>query len=116
MLLHFVLKKFIQQHRGANLQHNKYVGQLSTIMRALTSKDRDLLSHSDKTDETEFRINNSSLKHMLLNNNEEASRGKNKGKQKLEHIFSFSKTFKNITKNLGFHLTFKTANIQGIFS
>ena len=32
----------------------------------------------------------------------------------LEHVFGFCKTFKKITKNLGFHLTFKTADLQNI--
>ena len=32
---------------GSNLEHNKYFGQISTIMRVLTSKDGDLLSQFD---------------------------------------------------------------------
>ena len=37
-----------------------------------------------------------------------------KGQLPLEHIFIFSKTFKMITKQLGFDLTFKTAVLHGI--
>ena len=36
---------------GSDIEHNKYLGQVSTIMEALTSKDGDLLSHFDKIDE-----------------------------------------------------------------
>ena len=32
----------------------------------------------------------------------------------IEHIFGFCKTFKKVTKNLGFEITFKTANLQNI--
>ena len=32
----------------------------------------------------------------------------------LEHINGFCKSFKKIKKNLGFHITFKTANLQDI--
>ena len=35
---------------GSDIEYNKFVGQDSTIMRALTSKDGDLLSHFDKID------------------------------------------------------------------
>ena len=41
---------------GSNIEHNKYVGQVSTFMRALTSKDGDFLSHFDKIDESEAEI------------------------------------------------------------
>ena len=37
-----------------------------------------------------------------------------KGYLYLEDIFSFCKTFKKVTKNLGFHLTFKTNDLQNI--
>ena len=30
----------------------------------------------------------------------------------LEHIFGFCKTFKKVTKGLGFHISFKTADLQ----
>ena len=32
----------------------------------------------------------------------------------MEHIFGFCRTFKKVTKNLGLHITFKTANLQDI--
>ena len=37
-----------------------------------------------------------------------------KGHLLLEHIFGFCESFENFFKNLGFHLTFKTANLQDI--
>ena len=36
---------------GSNLEHNKFVGQTSTIMRVLTSEDGDLLSQFDNINE-----------------------------------------------------------------
>ena len=36
---------------GGDLEHNKFVGHLSTIMRAKTSKDGDLLSQCDNINE-----------------------------------------------------------------
>ena len=83
-------------------------------MRALTSKDGDLLSHFNNFNETQNGSNNTLLKQMLFNNHTEANRGKIKGHLPLEHIFGFCKTFKKITKNLGFHLTFRTNDLQDI--
>ena len=97
---------------GMEIEQVNFLGQVSTILRALISKDGDLLSHFDN--EAENGINNSSLKQMLTNNHTEANRGKIKGHLPLEHIFGFCKTFKKITKNLGFHLTFRTNDLQDI--
>ena len=62
-------------------------------MRALTSKDGDLLTHFDNIDETQNGSNNTSLKQMLINSHTEANREKIKGHLPLEHIFVFLKTF-----------------------
>ena len=51
---------------------------------------------------------------MLINNHDLANRGKIKGQLPLEHIFGFCKSFKKITKNLGFHIKFRTADLQDI--
>ena len=45
---------------------------------------------------------------MLINKHTDANKGKIKGYLYLEDIFGFCKTFKKVTKNLGFHSTFKT--------
>ena len=37
-----------------------------------------------------------------------------KGQLPLERIFEFCKTLKKVNKNLGFHLKFKTADLQNI--
>ena len=39
---------------GSDLEHNKYVGQVSRIMRLITSKDGDLSTCFDKTNENEI--------------------------------------------------------------
>ena len=104
-----------------DFEHNKYFEQISTIKRVVSSMDGDLLSQFDNINEeiganeaaTSDIIRNTSLNKMLITNHEEnANRGKIKDQLPLEHIFGFCKTFKNVTKNLGFRITFKTTNIQ----
>ena len=51
---------------------------------------------------------------MLINNHVLANKGKIKGQLPLENIFGFCKSFKKITKNLGFHIKFRTADLQDI--
>ena len=101
---------------GMEIENNKFLGQVSTIMKSLTSKDGDLLSQFDNINEgeTEDNIRSTSLHKMLINNHIEENRGRIKGKLPLEDIFAFCKTFKKITKNLGFHITLKTNNLQNI--
>ena len=101
--------------RSSDIERNSHVGQVSTIMRALTSKDAELLSHFEKTDESETEIENTSLHHHLINNHDVASnKGKIKGKLPLEHIFGFCRTFGKLSKQIEFHLTFKTSDLGDI--
>ena len=99
---------------GMEIEVNKYVGPVSTIMRMITSKDGDLSSYFDKNGESVID-NDNPLKKILINNHAvEVNKGKVKGQLALEHIFGFCRTFKKITKNLGFHLTFKMNDLQDI--
>ena len=94
---------------GMDLEHNKYVGQVNTIMRLLTSKDGDLSSYFDKNGESVLD-NDNPLKQILISNHaQEVNKGRAKGQ------LTFKKTFKKITKNLGFHLIFKMNDLQDIF-
>ena len=107
----------IQTTGGMEIENITFLGQVSTIMRTLTSKDGDLLSHFDKFNDgdTNASINNTSLKQMLIDNHTmPVNRGKVKGQLLLEDVFGFCKTFKEITKNLGFHITLKTNDLQNI--
>ena len=105
---------------GSDLEHNKYCGQVSTMMRVLFSKDGDLLSQFDNINEGYANANfdSTSLKKMLIDNHDiagqEVYKGKIKGQLALEDIFGFCKSFKKITKNLGFHILFRTADLQDI--
>ena len=84
-------------------------------MRALTSKDGDLLSHFDNIKEKNTLANFkcTPFEKMLIDKHTEpANKVKIKGHFPLEHIFGFCETFKKITKNLGFHLTLKTIDRQ----
>ena len=72
-----------------DLEDIKYVGQVSTIMRLITSKDSDLSTYFDKNGESVLDDTNP-LKQILINNHAvEANKGKNKGELTLEHIFGF---------------------------
>ena len=105
---------------GSDLEHNKYCGQVSANMRVLFSKDADLLSQFDNIIEGngDADFNSTSLKKMLIDNHnivgQEVNKGKIKGQLPLENIFGFCKSFKKVTKNLGFHIIFRTADLQDI--
>ena len=97
-----------------DLEDIKDVGQVSTIIRLLTSKDNDLSSFFDKNGEAVMNDDNP-LKQILINNHaEEADKGKIKGHLHLEHIFGFCNTFKKLTKNLGYQLKLKMIDLQDI--
>ena len=96
---------------GTEIEHSKNLGNVSTIMRLLTQKDGDLSSYFDKINETEAGINDTTLKHMLIiSHTNDDNRDKIGGNLPLEHIFGFCKTFKKITKGLGFELQLQTSN------
>ena len=98
---------------GTEIEINKFVGPVSTIMRVITSKDGDLTSCFDKIDETQ--INNTTLKQIIIDDQQtDANKGKIVGNLPLEHLSGFYKTFKKITKGLGFHIIIKTADLQNL--
>ena len=100
----------ISTSAGVEIEQNKYVGPISTIMRLVTQKDGDLSTYFDKIDESENAINDSSLKRILINNHTDANKGLIRGQLPLEYIFGFARSFKNITKGLGFELDLRTSN------
>ena len=101
----------ISTSAGSEIEHNKNLGIVSTIMRVLTQKDGDLSSYFDKINEAEAGIADSTLKKMLINSHDDDNnKGKIRANLPLEHIFGFCKTFKKITKGLGFELQLKTSN------
>ena len=110
---------------ASHLEHNKFCGQISTIMKVISNKDDDLLSQFGNTNEKDIsllerladlppQIRSTPHQKMLIDNHLDANIGKIKGYLYLEDTFGFCKTFKKVTKNLGFHLTFKTADLQDI--
>ena len=110
---------------SSDIEINKFCGQLSTIMRALSNKDGDLLSQLDKINEKDIpilerladlppQIRSTPHQKVLIDNHTDANKGKLKGYLYLEDIFGFCKTFRKVTKNLGFHITFKTNDLQNI--
>ena len=110
---------------GGDIEINKFCGQVSTIMRAISNKDGDLLSQFDNINENDIpvlnrladlpvQIRDRPHQKMLINNHADANKGRIKGYLCLEDTFGFCKTFKKVTKNLGFHLTFKRNDLQDI--
>ena len=99
---------------GMEFDVNKNVGPVSTIRRLLTSKDSDLPSYSDKNGESALDSDNPLTRILINNHAVQVNRGKVKGQLALQNIFGFCKSFKKITKNLGFHLIFKTNDLQDI--
>ena len=63
---------------GSDLEHNKCVGPVSTLLRLLTIKDGDLLSQFDNNNEGNGNANfdSTSLKKMLISNHDLANKGK----------------------------------------
>ena len=51
---------------------------------------------------------------MLINNHTDANKGKIKGCLYLKNLSGFCKAFKKVSRNLGFHITFKTDDLQNI--
>ena len=110
---------------GSDMETNKLCGQVSTIMRVISNKDGDLLSQFDKINENDIlvlerladlppQIRTTPHQKMLISNHTDPNRGKIKGCLYLEDIFCFCKSFKKISKNLGFNFTLKTADLQDI--
>ena len=110
---------------GSDIEHNKFCGQVSTIMKVISNKDDDLLSQFGNINENDIpllerladlpvQIRDTPHPKMLIDNHLDANKGKIKGYFYLEDIFGFCKTFKKVTKNLGFHIMFKTSNLQDI--
>ena len=110
---------------GSDIEINKFCGQVSTIMRVISNKGGDLLSQFDNNNENDIpilerladlpvQIRDTAHQKMLINNYTDAKKGKIKGYLYLKDLFGFCKTFKKVTKKLGFHLTFKTKGLQNI--
>ena len=110
---------------GSDIEHNNFCGQVSTIMKVISNKDDDLLSQFGYINENDIpllerladlppQIRSTPHQKMLIDNRNDANKGKIKNYLYSEDIFGFCKTFKKVTKNLGFHIMFKTNNLQDI--
>ena len=90
---------------GSDIEINKFCGQVSTIMKAISNEDGDLLSQFDNINENDIpvlerladlppQIRDSPHQKMLINNHTDANKGKIKGYLYLEDIFGFVKLLK----------------------
>ena len=109
-----IFKEAYMHNKGGNeIKSNVFVPQVSTITYELTSKDDDLLSYFDRTNKNNESI--TSLKKILFDNHTtQANKLKISDQLRINQIFGFCKMFKKITEGLGFHLIFKTADVQFI--
>ena len=109
---------------GSDIETN-ICGQVSTIMKVISNKDDDLLSQIGNVNENDIpflerladlkpQIRSTPHQKMLINNHFDANKGRKKGYLNLEDVFGFCKTFKKVPDNLGFHLMFKTKDLQDI--
>ena len=73
---------------NSDLEHNKYVGQVSTIMQVLTSKDGYLLSQFDNINEGNENagFNSTSWKKLVIDNHNIVGQEVNKGKSKVNYL------------------------------
>ena len=110
---------------GSDIEVNKICGEVSTFMRVISNKNGDLLSQLDNKNENNIpileklanlpvQIRDTPRQKMLINKHTDANKVTIKGYLYLEDIFGFCKTFKKVTKNLGFLLMFKINDIQNI--
>ena len=94
-------------------------------MKVISNKDGVLLSQFDNNNENvipflerladlPIQIRDTPHQKMLIDNHTDANKGKIIGHLLLEDIFGFCKSFTKVTKNLGFHLMFKTNDLQDI--
>ena len=109
----------------SDIEHNKFCGQVSTIMRVISNKVGDFLSQFDNINGKDIpilerladllaQILTTPCQKMLINNHTDVKKSKIKRYLFLEDIFGFCKNFDKVTRNFGFHLVFKTANLQNI--
>ena len=110
---------------GSDIEHNKFCGPISSFMRVISNRDGDFLSEFDNFNENDIsvlerladippHILTKPQQKMLINSHTDPNKGKSKGYLSLEDIVGFCKSFKEVTINLGFHLMFKTINLQDI--
>ena len=110
---------------GGDIEINNFCGQVSTTIRAISNKDGDLLSQFDNIKENDIpvlnrladlpvQIRDTPHQKMLINNHTDANKVKIKGYLYLEDIVGFCKTFEKVTIIWGFHLSFKTNDLQDI--
>ena len=108
---------------GSDIERTKFCGQISTILKVISNKDGDLLYKFDNINENDIpilerladlphQIRDTPQQKMLINKPADVNKVEIKGSLCLEDIFGFFKIFKNVAKNLGFHLMLKTTNLQ----
>ena len=111
---------------GTDIEHNKVCGQVSTIMKVISIKYGELLSQFDNFKENDIpnlermaklppqTRDTPQLKKLINNYDSDANKGKIKGYLYLEDIFAICKSFKKVTKSIGFHLIVKRNDLQDI--
>ena len=92
------------------IEQNKIVGPVSTIIKLVTLKYGNLSTYFDRVDESMGGINNSSLKQILITNQTEPIRGIKRNHFPLKWRNGFCRSFEKIPKGLGLALELTTSN------
>ena len=91
---------------GSDIEHNKFCGHVSTILKVISKRDGDLSSQFENNNEIEIpilerltklplQIRDTTQHKKFLNNHTDANKGKIKRYLYLENSFWFCKSFKN---------------------
>ena len=100
----------ISTSSGVEIEQNKFVWHISTILRLVTQKDGDILTYFDIIDKSKVGIEKSSLKQIPINNHSDDNRGIITGHLTLEYSFGSCKSFEKLTRGPGFDLDLRTSN------
>ena len=100
----------ISTSAGTVTEQNHFVGAVSTIMWLTTQRKGHLFTYFDIIDESEKSIKKSSLKQTLTGNHTKLNRRLLRGHLPEEYIIGFCKSFRKLTKGLGFELELRTSN------
>ena len=110
---------------GSDIEHNNFCDQVSTIMKLISNKDGHILSQVDNNNENDIpilqrladlppQIRDTPQQKMVINNHTDANKSKIKRYLYVKDKFGFCKSFKKVTKILGFHIMLKRDNLQNI--
>ena len=83
----------ISKSANTEVEQNKFVGPVSSILKVVTRRVGDLSTYFDKFDEIELGCKSPSLKQLLINNQKQGRRSVIRGQLLLKLFFKICKSF-----------------------